>query len=241
MEILQRYRNLQDIIAILGMDELSEEDKNRRRTRATDRALLLAAVFRSPRRSPTFRVSTCRSLTPFGASRSSSKGSTITCRSTRSCTSARSKRRSRRRTRWRRRARRGASVHGDDARRKGVPRGPSARWSSRPPTASSVSCLATLRWSARWVSVSFESKARTAGRTSFFVDGGFVQVVGDQVSILAAAAEPSDSLDGSVEAERLDGLRGSGPARGAELEEFDAHRRKIAVAKMRTRLARRGA
>ena len=26
-EILQRYRELQDIIAILGMDELSEEDK----------------------------------------------------------------------------------------------------------------------------------------------------------------------------------------------------------------------
>jgi F-type H+-transporting ATPase subunit beta len=27
LEILQRYRNLQDIIAILGMDELSEDDK----------------------------------------------------------------------------------------------------------------------------------------------------------------------------------------------------------------------
>jgi F0F1-type ATP synthase beta subunit len=26
-EILQRYKELQDIIAILGMDELSEEDK----------------------------------------------------------------------------------------------------------------------------------------------------------------------------------------------------------------------
>lgn len=26
-EILQRYKSLQDIIAILGMDELSEEDK----------------------------------------------------------------------------------------------------------------------------------------------------------------------------------------------------------------------
>jgi F-type H+-transporting ATPase subunit beta len=28
MEILQRYNELQDIIAILGMEELSEEDKN---------------------------------------------------------------------------------------------------------------------------------------------------------------------------------------------------------------------
>ena len=38
-QILQRYRELQDIIAILGVDELSEEDKQvvaraRRRSRA---------------------------------------------------------------------------------------------------------------------------------------------------------------------------------------------------------------
>ena len=30
-EILQKYKELQDIIAILGMDELSEEDKTRRK------------------------------------------------------------------------------------------------------------------------------------------------------------------------------------------------------------------
>ncbi|MFQ8627101.1 MAG: hypothetical protein ACLSA2_11940 [Candidatus Gastranaerophilaceae bacterium] len=28
LEILQKYKELQDIIAILGMDELSEEDRN---------------------------------------------------------------------------------------------------------------------------------------------------------------------------------------------------------------------
>ncbi len=44
---LQRYKELKDIIAILGMDELSEEDKAIGLARAQDRALLLAAV---PRR-----------------------------------------------------------------------------------------------------------------------------------------------------------------------------------------------
>ncbi len=42
--VLQRYRDLQDIIAILGVEELSEEDKQLVGSRAADRALLLAAV-----------------------------------------------------------------------------------------------------------------------------------------------------------------------------------------------------
>ena len=45
-EILQRYKELQDIIAILGIDELSDEDKLDRAARAQDRALPLAAVLR---------------------------------------------------------------------------------------------------------------------------------------------------------------------------------------------------
>jgi F-type H+-transporting ATPase subunit beta len=44
-EILQRYKALQDIIAILGMDELSEEDKITV-ARAQDRALPVAALSR---------------------------------------------------------------------------------------------------------------------------------------------------------------------------------------------------
>jgi len=34
-QVLQRYKSLQDIIAILGMDELSEDDKLRLRTQST--------------------------------------------------------------------------------------------------------------------------------------------------------------------------------------------------------------
>ena len=45
-EILQRYRELQDIIAILGMDELSDEDKLTVAARAQGAAVPLAAVLR---------------------------------------------------------------------------------------------------------------------------------------------------------------------------------------------------
>ena len=45
-QILQRYKDLQDIIAILGMDELSDEDKLVVAARAQDRALPLAAELR---------------------------------------------------------------------------------------------------------------------------------------------------------------------------------------------------
>ncbi len=46
-EILQRYKELQDIIAILGIEELSDEDKRDGQPRAAHRALPVAAV---PRR-----------------------------------------------------------------------------------------------------------------------------------------------------------------------------------------------
>ena len=44
--MLQRYKELQDIIAILGIDELSDEDKLTVVAGAEDRALPLAAVLR---------------------------------------------------------------------------------------------------------------------------------------------------------------------------------------------------
>ena len=45
-ELLQRYRDLQDIIAILGMEELSEDDRRHRRPRAPYAAVLLPALLR---------------------------------------------------------------------------------------------------------------------------------------------------------------------------------------------------
>ena len=58
-EVLQRYRELQDIIAILGLDELSEEDRLTRQPGPEDPALLVPAVLRRPRSSPACPASTC--------------------------------------------------------------------------------------------------------------------------------------------------------------------------------------
>ena len=66
--ILQKYKDLQDIIAILGIDELSEEDKLDGGAGAQDPALPLAAV---PRRRAVHRLQgqvRARSPTPSAAS-----------------------------------------------------------------------------------------------------------------------------------------------------------------------------
>ncbi len=66
-QVLQRYKDLQDIIAILGIDELSEEDKltvaRRARSRSSCRSLST-----SPSSSPASPAGTCRSRTPCAAS-----------------------------------------------------------------------------------------------------------------------------------------------------------------------------
>ena len=84
-EILQRYKELQDIIAILGIDELSDEDKLTRAARAQDRALPVAAVLRgrAVHRPPgQVRAGRPRRCAP---SRRSSRASTTTSPSARSC------------------------------------------------------------------------------------------------------------------------------------------------------------
>ncbi len=67
-QILQRYKSLQDIIAILGMDELYEEDKITVARAPQDRALPVAAVPSSPKSSPDRRASSSTSPTPSRAS-----------------------------------------------------------------------------------------------------------------------------------------------------------------------------
>ena len=62
--ILQRYKELQDIIAILGMDELSEDDKLTVVARAQDPALPVAAVLRRRDVHRHARASTSSSRTP---------------------------------------------------------------------------------------------------------------------------------------------------------------------------------
>jgi F-type H+/Na+-transporting ATPase subunit beta len=90
-ENLQRYKELQDIIAILGLDELSEEDRltvNRARKvqRFLSQPFFVAEVFTG------LRASSCRSTRPSRASRRSSTATSTTCPSRRSSTSAASSR-----------------------------------------------------------------------------------------------------------------------------------------------------
>ena len=70
-QTLQRYKDLQDIIAILGMDELSEDDKLDRGARAQDPEVSCRSRSSSPRSSPDGRASTCRSRRRSPASRRS--------------------------------------------------------------------------------------------------------------------------------------------------------------------------
>ena len=77
-QMLQKYKDLQDIIAILGMDELSEDDKITVARARKLAALPLAAV---PRRRAVHRharAPTCASRTRSAASRRSSRASTTT-------------------------------------------------------------------------------------------------------------------------------------------------------------------
>ena len=62
--VLQRYRDLQDIIAILGIDELSEDDKATRRPGPPAAALHEPAVLRGRGLHRPRRASTSRSRTP---------------------------------------------------------------------------------------------------------------------------------------------------------------------------------
>ena len=72
-EILQRYKELQDIIAILGLDELSEEDRiTVNRARKIQR--FLSQPFYVARSSPASRASPCRSRRRSSRSSRSSDG-----------------------------------------------------------------------------------------------------------------------------------------------------------------------
>ena len=105
-QVLQRYKDLQDIIAILGIDELSDDDKLSV-SRARKIQKFLSQPFSWPSSSPARKASTCRSPTRCEASRRSWKASTITCRSRRSSWSGASRKRSPTRRRPRLRPRRG--------------------------------------------------------------------------------------------------------------------------------------
>ena len=74
--VLQRYKDLQDIIAILGMDELSPEDKlTVFRARKIQR--FLSQPFQLLKCSPDVQENKLMSRTPCAASRKSSMANTM--------------------------------------------------------------------------------------------------------------------------------------------------------------------
>jgi F-type H+-transporting ATPase subunit beta len=104
--VLQRYKDLQDIIAILGIEELSEEDKlTVARARRIERFLSQPMYVAEP--SPGRRGSTSRARRRYAASARSWRASMTSCLSRRSIWSATS-------TWWSRRPRRCASRGNQD-------------------------------------------------------------------------------------------------------------------------------
>ena len=91
-EVLQRYRDLREIIAILGIDELSDEDKLIVSRSAQNSVLPHAAPCTWPRHSPASRANTSKSKTRSAASRDWSMASTTTCPNSPSSSSATSNR-----------------------------------------------------------------------------------------------------------------------------------------------------
>jgi F-type H+-transporting ATPase subunit beta len=83
--VLQRYKDLKDIIAILGIDELSDDDKNTVLPRAQDPEVPLAAVLRRRTVHRRRRASTSSARTPCARSRAWSPAST-TSSASRRCT-----------------------------------------------------------------------------------------------------------------------------------------------------------
>ena len=77
------------------------------------------------------------------------------------------------------------------------------------------------------------------GRTIYFVDGGFLEVLDDQLSILAARAVPAGDLDPREEEARLNEIAAQQPAENTTPEAREEYARSLAAARARLRLAKR--
>ncbi len=75
---------------------------------------------------------------------------------------------------------------------------------------------------------------------SFFVSGGFVQVLRNRVSVLATRAEPASAIDPSRAEEEVRSLLAEGSPAGAGAEVRTARAEKLRAAKARSKIASRG-
>jgi F-type H+-transporting ATPase subunit epsilon len=76
------------------------------------------------------------------------------------------------------------------------------------------------------------------GKVHYFVEGGFVQVLDNVVTVLPTRAEPMDSLLRAAEEQKLQSFLGIRPPKGADIEAVEEYERQVQVARRRVQLAR---
>ena len=82
--------------------------------------------------------------------------------------------------------------------------------------------------------------SQDGGQQAFFVNGGFVQVVDDRVTVLAVEAQAVADLDAESARADLSELESSPPEPGADVEELQEHSRSLSVARARLKISERG-
>ena len=82
--------------------------------------------------------------------------------------------------------------------------------------------------------------SQDGGKQAFFVNGGFVQVVGDRVTVLAVEAQAMDDLDAESARTDLSELENSPPQAGSSIEDLQKYSRALSVARARLKFSERG-
>ena len=190
--VLQRYRDLQDIIAILGIDELSEEDKAtvaraRRLQRFASQPFFVGRGLHRPPRPVRLDQGDRRVVQgdPRGQGRRPARAGLLP------------RGHARRRPRERREAERlgRATASSRSSRRSGSPTAtPSIRWSCPGPRARWASCRITPRCWRRSVSASCGS-ARAARRSSSRSSAASSRSAPDKVVVMAETADMASEID----------------------------------------------
>jgi F-type H+-transporting ATPase subunit epsilon len=78
----------------------------------------------------------------------------------------------------------------------------------------------------------------SGGLERYFVDGGFVQVLKNHVTVLAASVEPLASLEASRLTEALEALSRERPPGHCTAEEWQAYEKAVELTRKKIRLAR---
>ena len=80
-----------------------------------------------------------------------------------------------------------------------------------------------------------EEESGEKGR--YFLDGGFVQVLSNRVTVLATAAEAATSLNPAEAEKRVEELLQSPPPAGSSIEARAAYQERLRAARVRRKLA----